>query len=170
MPSPFLVNVGGLRKAAGTRSRQRRAGPLAGLAVTASAVPEGGEVVVEVVLESVPGAVLATGTVAAPWEGACRRCAGTLSGRLAVAVRELFEERPDPDQTYPLDGDRLDLAPMARDAVLLELPLAPLCRPACQGLCPTCGVDRNEGACTCPPRRDERWGALDALAHELKDN
>ncbi|HVL93480.1 MAG TPA: DUF177 domain-containing protein [Acidimicrobiales bacterium] len=164
MPSPFLVNVGGLRRVPGTRREECRQGPLAGLAVTGSAVPDGGDVVVDVVLESVPGAVLATGTVEAPWRGDCRRCAGEAVGRLRVEVRELFEEQPDPEQTYPLDGDRLDLEPMARDAVLLELPLAPLCSPECQGLCPTCGADRNQGDCGCAPQKvDDRWAALDAL-------
>jgi len=102
--------------------------------------------------------------VEAPWRGDCRRCAGEAVGRLRVEVRELFEEQPDPEQTYPLDGDRLDLEPMARDAVLLELPLAPLCSPECQGLCPTCGADRNQGDCGCAPQKvDDRWAALDAL-------
>ena len=54
--------------------------------------------------------------------------------------------------------------PFTRDAVLLELPLAPLCRPDCAGLCPTCGADLNEGPCACPPAEgDPRWAALDAL-------
>ena len=44
----------------------------------------------------------------------------------------------------PSPGDQLDLEPMVREAVLLELPLAPLCRPDCAGLCPECGANRNE--------------------------
>ncbi|MEO7442752.1 MAG: DUF177 domain-containing protein [Acidimicrobiales bacterium] len=164
MPSPFLVSVGGLRRVPGTRRAERRQGAMTGLAVTGSAVPEGGEVVVDVMLESVPGAIVVTGTVEAPWLGECRRCLGEASGEARVEVRELFEEQPDPDQTYPLDGDRLDLALLARDAVLLELPLAPLCSEGCRGLCLTCGVDRNQGDCGCAPEMvDDRWAALDAL-------
>lgn len=164
MPSPFLINVGGLSRAPGTRRAERREGAMAGLAVTGSAVPDGGEMVADVMLESVPGAVLATGFVEAPWRGECRRCLGEASGRVHVQVRELFEERPDPDQTYPLDGDKLDLGPMVRDAVLLELPLVPLCRDECRGLCLTCGADLNQDDCGCAPDLvDHRWAALDAL-------
>ncbi len=68
------------------------------------------------------------------------------------------------EETYELGSDYLDLAPLARDAILLDLPLAPLCREDCAGLCPTCGADRNEEACDCPTEViDPRWVALEAL-------
>lgn len=162
--SPFVVNAGTLRRSPGSRRDESRRGPLAGLTVLGSRVPEDADVEVDVVMESMPGAVLVRGTVRAPWRGECRRCLDETSGTLAVEVRELFEERPDPEQTYPLTGDQLDLEPMARDAVLLELPLAPLCKEDCPGLCPDCGADRNSGDCGCLPEvTDPRWAALDAL-------
>ena len=53
---------------------------------------------------------------------------------------------------------------MVREEVLLGVPDAPLCRPDCAGLCPTCGADRNVGPCDCDTAvRDERWAALDQL-------
>lgn len=162
--SPFVVSVGQLLRAPGDRRKEVRSGPLPGLAVTASAVPEGAEVTVEVTLDAVPGAVVATGRVIAPWTGPCRRCLADTSGTIAVDVREVFEEEPDPEQTYPIEGDRLDLEPLARDTVLLELPLAPLCREDCAGICPTCGADRNVAPCGCVEApKDPRWAALDAL-------
>ena len=51
--------------------------------------------------------------------------------------------------TYPLPGDELDLEPLAHDACILELPLAPLCGEDCLGLCPECGVNRNLEPCSC---------------------
>ena len=46
----------------------------------------------------------------------------------------MFEADPtDEGETYPLDGDQIDLEPMVRDAVLLELPLGPLCGDDCAG-------------------------------------
>ena len=61
------------------------------------------------------------------------------------------------EEAYPLAGDELDLEPLARDAVLLELPLAPLCAEDCPGLCPTCGANRNtETVRLRPARRDPR--------------
>ena len=63
-----------------------------------------------------------------------------------VEVSERFVEgsAPDDEDAYPIDHDVVDLAPLARDAILLDLPLAPLCRADCAGLCPYCGTDRNE--------------------------
>ena len=55
------------------------------------------------------------------------------------------------EDTYPLEGDQLDLRPLVRDALLLELPLAPLCREDCRGLCAECGADLNLGPCQCRP-------------------
>ena len=103
------------------------------------------------------------GAVRVSWEGECRRCTGRATGELEAEVRELFEEDSDPETTYPLRGDQLDLERLARDAVLLELPAAPLCREDCRGLCPSCGADWNEGPCGCEPAPDPRWAALDAL-------
>ncbi|MDP9403345.1 MAG: DUF177 domain-containing protein [Actinomycetota bacterium] len=162
--SPFVVGIGALRKAPGTRRAERREGVIPGLRVSGSEVPEGGEVVVDVVLELVPAGAIVRGTVEAPWAGECRRCLGEARGRARTEVWEVFEEQHDPEQTYPLHGDQLDLEPMARDAVLLELPLAPLCKVGCRGLCPTCGADRNVGDCDCEQSvGDPRWAALDAL-------
>ena len=133
-----------------------------------SDVPLDAEVHVAVRLESFRGGVSVRGVVESPWRGLCRRCSSPIFGELVVAVDERFLEQqaPDDDEAYPLEGDFLDLLPMVHDVVLLELPIAPLCRPECKGLCPFCGVDRNEVACTCATERDERWATLDALRFE----
>ena len=47
------------------------------------------------------------------------------------------------------DGRRLDLADDAREALLIELPMAPHCREDCAGLCKQCGADLNDGPCAC---------------------
>ena len=134
-----------------------------------ASVPDDADVEVSVELSSYPGGVMAAGTVSAPWKGECRRCGGPVGGRLAVGVRERFEPgtaagvtRDDGD-AYELGDDVVDLEPLARDALLLELPLAPLCADACRGLCPRCGADLNAGDCSCPADVDPRWSALDQL-------
>jgi uncharacterized protein len=162
---PFVVDVASLRRHAGNRRREQRQAPVTGLAISGSRVPDGGEVGVDVMLEALHGgAVMVEGGVTAPWEGDCRRCLGPASGSLTMAVRELFETGSDEEETYRLEDDRIDLEPLVRDAVLLELPQAPVCAEACQGLCPTCGINRNEGTCQCEPTsRDPRWAALDQL-------
>ncbi len=162
--SPFIVNVAALGLKPGTHRQVRRRGPISGLEVTGSSVPGDASVDVDVELEAVPGAVIARGAVVAQWVGECRRCLTEVSGDLRSEVVDVFEVDHDPEHTYPLSADQLDLEPMARDAVLLELPQAPLCHVGCQGLCPVCGAERNEGACGCEVEvADPRWAALDAL-------
>jgi uncharacterized protein len=130
-------------------------------------VPAGAEAAVEVTLVPFDGGIDVEGTVTAPWIGTCRRCADPVSGTLEVAVHERYAEDPlssmSDDDLYPMDDDTLDLAPLVRDALVLELPMAPLCRPDCAGLCPVCGVDRNAGDCGCVVPRDPRWANLDVL-------
>ncbi len=55
---------------------------------------------------------------------------------------------------YMLAGDRLDLADMLREHVILASPMHPLCRENCQGLCPMCGQNRNEAPCGCQEPRE----------------
>lgn len=163
---PFIVPAAKLRRVAGTVRHEVRQAPIDDLATMGSSVPEGGEVSVEVTLSSYPGGVMASGTVEAPWTGECRRCGGPVAGEVRSEVRERYvpEDGTDADdEAYPLADDELDLEPLARDAVLLELPLAPLCAEDCLGLCPQCGVNRNEEACSCQQPTDPRWSALDAL-------
>ena len=63
-----------------------------------------------------------------------------------------------------LPGEEIDTAPLVREQVQLNIPMKPLCRPECQGLCPICGADLNAGACRCETTSpDPRWAALAAL-------
>ncbi|MHB8682666.1 MAG: YceD family protein [Acidimicrobiales bacterium] len=167
---PFVVHTAKLRKSLGTRWHEVRRGAIEGLACSGSAVPAGAEAEADVVLESVLGGVAVSGSVRAPWSGSCRRCLAPASGLVEVRVREHFTEGGDGEETYPLASGEVDLEPMVRDAVLLDLPQAPLCRPDCLGLCPWCGANRNEEACSCQAPRDERWAALDVLRSTPDDD
>lgn len=159
----FVVPVAELQRQIGKRVRVDRSGPVADLACSGSAVPDGADCRIDATLESILGGVSVQGTVSAPWTGSCRRCLAPAAGTLDVAVRELFTAGGDAEETYPLAHDHVDLEPLVHDAVLLELPTAPLCRPDCAGLCPVCGVDRNETTCSCAAPLDPRWSALDVL-------
>jgi uncharacterized protein len=135
--------------------------------VAGSHLLEEAEVEVAVTLEVAVGGIAVTGVVHSPWQGECRRCLAPVGGTVAAEVREMYRPagaEEDAEETYLLGTDHLDLRPLARDAILLELPLAPLCRPDCAGLCPTCGVDRNQVDCHCEESPvDPRWAALDVL-------
>jgi uncharacterized protein len=161
--SPFVVGVARLRRTVGSQRRVQVAGPLPDLAVVGSAVPDGVDVAVDATLESLAGGVSVVGLVRAPWVAECRRCLGPAGGVLEVAVRELYTPAGDGADAYPIHGDQLDLALAASDAILLALPLAPLCSPQCRGLCPECGADLNREPCGGHETRDARWAALDVL-------
>jgi uncharacterized protein len=164
---PFVVNVADLVNRPGARRRERVVGTLSDLQVGNASVPADGEVSVEVLLEWVTDGVLASGATRAPWVGDCRRCLGPVGGELRIEFRELFEADARDGETYPLRKDHLDLAPLAREVLLLDLPLAPLCAADCKGLCPTCGADLNQGDCECVVElADPRWAALDVLRGE----
>lgn len=163
---PFRVQVAALRKQNGTTRSEHRSGPIPGLGAVAVVVPDEALVACDLVLASYPGGIMVTGDVRAPWVGECRRCGGPVAGTVSASVRERFAANGSKDgdeEAYPLEGDELDLEPLARDAVLLGLPLAPLCQESCRGLCPTCGVNRNLDVCQCESPRDPRWAALDGL-------
>ncbi len=160
---PFVVHVAKLRRVLGTRWHEVRSGPIDDLACSGSEVSAGSELRADVTFESIAGGVSVTGVVTAPWTGACRRCLVTASGTLTIPVRELYTEDGDGEDTYPLTDDEVDLEDLVHDAVLLELPLAPLCGEGCLGLCPMCGINRNEQNCRCETPRDGRWAALDVL-------
>jgi len=61
------------------------------------------------------------------------------------------------------DGDHLDLGEVIREHVLLGLPLKPLCREDCLGLCPRCGKNRNAGPCGCTPEEEAGDPRLEPL-------
>jgi uncharacterized protein len=168
---PLIVPVASLLRHVGTSTEVACAvpfdpdGALGASAEGAAEVVPGADVEIRIVLTSYLGGIAATGRLVAPWRASCRRCASEVRGVLDVAVSERFRAgaSPDDEDAYPLVHEEVDLADLVRDAIVLELPLAPLCREECVGLCPGCGADRNDGACECQPAPDPRWDTLDAL-------
>ena len=60
--------------------------------------------------------------------------------------------------------DEIDLAHMIWEQIVLALPMKPVCKPDCQGLCPDCGVNKNHKSCSCVhDSLDPRWQALKSL-------
>ena len=164
---PFALHVADILRRPGTSRHEVVEAPLEELRVIDTRMPGGSPVVVDVRLESVNEGVVATGSVTAPWEGLCRRCLERVAGTLRADVLEVFEAEPSEGETLLLDGDRIDLEPVAREVILLGLPMAPLCREDCKGLCPTCGVALDEGSCDCAPvTTDPRWAGLEGLSFD----
>lgn len=66
------------------------------------------------------------------------------------------------------EGDSLDLRAALVEQVMLDLPMKLLCTEHCQGLCPQCGVNRNEQACECEPASDPRLSPLAELRDRMQ--
>jgi uncharacterized protein len=168
MPAkPLVVGVADLLVRPGKTREDHLEAVLDGLEVLGSHVVEGAPVTLDLELQALNEGVVAKGTVSAPWTGECRRCLTTVDAVLTTDVMEIFEDEPVEGETSKLDHDRIDLEPMAREAVLLELPLAPLCKEDCAGLCAECGADRNQLDCGHGTEAvDDRWAALGDLKFE----
>jgi uncharacterized protein len=148
---------------ADVRSVKRTAPAPPSLGAGMVSVPEGGELEIEVQLERVTDGVLVTGTVRAPLAGECARCLAEFAAATEVRFTELFSRDADEEDAdgYRLDGDLLDLEPALRDALVLELPLAPLCAEDCPGLCSECGVrlaDAGAGHAHARTGEDQKTG------------
>jgi uncharacterized protein len=163
--NPFRIPVANLLRRPGASRAVQVSGVLADVRGTGAEVVADRPIGVDVTLERVSEGLVVRGTITAPWEAACSRCLAPVGGDLTVRVGELYERQPLEGETYLLAvDDVIDLEPLIRDALLLELPAVPLCRPDCRGLCPTCGVDHNLTTCECADAEpDPRWAALRSL-------
>jgi uncharacterized protein len=159
------LNVADLLAKPGSRRDARLdAVGLAGAEVATTGLDPAVPLVVDVVLERVADGIVVRGRIRCRWRGHCARCLREVASDVDCAVSELFEAQPLEGETYPLEGDEIDLEGPVRDTVMLELPVAPHCRDDCRGLCPVCGVDRNETECVCDPNPpDSRWDVLREL-------
>lgn len=88
----------------------------------------------------------------------CSKCLTVYDWPLSAHWHEVFslDERPDEEDDSDIhfvNDDEVDLNPYIREALLLEIPFVPVCRDDCQGLCPTCGINRNEASCECNNER-----------------
>ncbi|MFF3456585.1 YceD family protein [Streptomyces sp. NPDC002730] len=147
-------------------------------------VPLGAPIELELRLESVMEGVLVTGTARASVEGECVRCLEPLHQEVAADFQELFtypdaddrgrtaepvDDAEDEDRLYLEDG-LFDLEPVLRDAVVLALPMQPVCRETCAGLCPECGIRLDENPDHHHDAVDIRWAALQGLVGTVKDD
>ena len=150
-------------------------------------VPEGAEVEIDLRLEAVMEGVLVTGTARAPLAGECVRCLEPLEQDCEADFQEMFSypdaddrsraadtgddaEDEDAEERFFLEGDLFDLEPVLRDAVVLSLPMQPVCQEDCPGLCAECGARLADD----PDHQHEdavdiRWAALQGLAGTIRD-
>lgn len=130
--------------------------------------------------------ILARGKANADVELECSRCLAPIHRRITANIEELF--RPTVGVTsgervpLTLEGEHeedffeispehiLDLTEAIRQNLLVNVPLSPLCKEDCAGLCPECGADLNVEDCGHTRRRaDDRLASLASLLDELEE-
>ncbi|MGW5331784.1 YceD family protein [Streptomyces bauhiniae] len=148
-------------------------------------VPEGAPLELDLRLESVMEGVLVTGTARASAKGECVRCLEPVGLELEADFQEMFsypdaddrgrviaepgdDAEDDEDRQYIEDG-LIDLEPLLRDAVVLALPMQPVCQEDCQGLCSECGARLTDDPDHHHDAVDIRWAALQGLADTMSD-
>jgi len=130
---------------------------------------------VDLSLEREGEAVLVTGRLEARVPQHCSRCLDAYVTPVEAAVRARYVPGDGRGAEHELGADDLetdvylhgevDLATVLETETTLALPMKPLCRAECRGLCPTCGGNRNQTACSCEePSPHPRWAALKAWA------
>ncbi|GHK04645.1 YceD family protein [Streptomyces sp. NPDC003753] len=143
-------------------------------------VPEGAPVELELRMESVMEGVLVTGTARATAEGECVRCLEPVELELEADFQELFsypdaddrgrviaepgDDAEDDEDRFFLEDGLFDLEPLLRDAVVLALPMQPVCQEDCPGLCSECGVRLADDPDHHHDAVDIRWAALQGFA------
>ncbi|MFQ5520535.1 MAG: DUF177 domain-containing protein [Candidatus Methylomirabilia bacterium] len=123
--------------------------------------------------------VLVRGRVSASVPQLCGRCLEAFTFRVAADVDTRFAPRPrgrdeelklapeDLEVDFYTD-DLLDLDRLVQTEATLGLPMKPLCRPGCRGLCPVCGGNQNTNPCSCEVKLpDPRLAVLKSLAERL---
>ncbi len=145
--SPWVLDTRPLGRRPGSMKPYRISAPVGEpMGIEVVAVPAGAEIDLDLRLESVAEGVLVSGAASGVAVGECARCLTDISVPVAADLRELFAypdsttaATTDDDEIPRLIDDLIDLEPLVRDEIVLTLPLAPLCRPDCPGLCAGCG-------------------------------
>ena len=165
--SPFVLDTRELGRRPGSMRRvHRSAAAPTDWALELVRVPDGAEVELDLRLEAVMEGVLVSGSVHAPLAAECGRCLEPVETTLETDVLELYAYDPAnaDDDVSVLEGDLIDLRPVLRDAIVLAMPINPVCDDGCEGLCVTCGTRWAD----LPPDHahdelDPRWAKLSAL-------
>lgn len=120
--------------------------------------------------------ILVTGRISAPVDTSCSRCLSPFACPVTFRLDEEFYPtvdvvtgmplpQPEDADSFTIDENHmLDLYEAVRQYALLALPMKPLCKQDCPGICSRCGENLNDGPCSCPKaEKDQRWAKLEAL-------
>ena len=172
-PPLLSVDVSELLRRPGASERVRVDPALSGLRVPLAWVVEDEPLHADLLLEALVDGIHVTGAVSVDLTIECRRCLKEFTQPLTLELDDVFlypGEADDNGEVYRVVGEAIDLEPLIRDAVMLTMPLNPLCREECRGLCTTCGADLNEADCGHSQEPvDVRWTGLEQLRRTLEE-
>lgn len=162
-----LANIAGTPGARGSFEISEGFSPAEGV----SAV---GPVVGEITVENTGSLLLVRGRLQAVLKMACARCLSDTEQTVEVEVEEEFASEGAGPEVVTVDREEpeaaaisdyvLDLHEFARQQIMVNMPMAALCRPDCRGICPQCGRNLNQGQCGCEAQgSDGRWAKLGQL-------
>ena len=127
-------------------------------------------VVVELLVKNTGSVYLARGTVKTRLSLPCSRCLMDFSLpihtdiELAMESASKASDSEEDDETIIFYGDLVDVSTPVFGAIFMAIPIIPLCQTDCKGLCPVCGIDQNQGNCSCIKQEiDPRWEKLQNL-------
>jgi uncharacterized protein len=170
--SPLTFDISRLPRRPGSMQRVCESVPSPSrIGLDLIAIDEGAPLDLDLRFESVSEGVLVSGTVTGPTSGECARCLAGMNGQVRVHLTELFaypdsttEATTEQDEIGHIVDGTIDLEQPLIDTVVLELPLSPVCRPDCPGLCSDCGVPLAEAE---PGHHheqiDPRWAKLSGM-------
>jgi uncharacterized protein len=166
--SDFVFEVTDLgRRVAGLSEVERSAVTREAMGLPMIQVPAGSSVDLDLRFASVVEGVLVTGSADVPLHGQCARCLKDFDRDEQIDLMELFlypDKELDDEEASRVVDDAVDLEPVIRDAVVLDLPFTPLCREDCEGLCSLCGADLNaDPEHDHGEQIDSRWAGLSGL-------
>ncbi|CFY05236.1 Protein of unknown function DUF177 [Syntrophomonas zehnderi OL-4] len=130
------------------------------------------QVTVELVVENTGRLFLAHGKVQTRVQLQCSRCLKECSYpiftdiemELVRSTSTAAENISEDEDCVFFTGDIADISAPVYEAIYLAIPIIPLCKENCQGLCSICGIDKNTGDCTCVNEDiDPRWEKLKNL-------
>ena len=180
--NPFILNTHDLPRRAGEMKEYQLDIPAhVRIGVPLIAVPEGDLVELDLRLESVTEGVLASADIYAIAHGECIRCLDPVEVVIDRKIQELYRYEPtnekgrkkrrddedvdlEGEEELQMEGDLMDLEIPVIDAIILTLPVNPLCSDECLGLCPDCGEKwENLPEGHAHEVIDARWSGLDGL-------
>ena len=133
--------------------------------------PAQNPVVVTGDVRNTAGMLLLSFTAGTVLRSVCDRCLKNFDDPRSVHCEYALAERVengDNDDIIVLEDGCVDAGDLARTAFILEMDTKTLCSEDCKGICPGCGVDLNQGSCTCQKQVDPRLAVLARLLEKDK--